>query len=160
MDSHSICIASTSQRSNGFTVVEILIVCGVFSILASLIAFMDVGSYRSDALHVEAANIALAMQTARTLALNNVDQCPHGVRLEARGYTVFEGSGFNDETCDRSRDQFIAVSYPILLSPDPTDVVFSQLSADSRDVTITIEDPQRPGVHRTVQVTSEGAISW
>jgi prepilin-type N-terminal cleavage/methylation domain-containing protein len=147
-----------AQSSPGFTLVEVLTVVAILAILSGISLFATLTTYRNDALNAEAATITLLLESARTEAFDNVDQCPHGVRISSEGFTLFEGAAFNDTHCDRSLHQYVPATYGISVTSDPVDVVFQQLSAEANDSSITINDHEHAHAPRRMHINREGMI--
>src|SRR6266478_725777 len=84
----------TFQDQEGFTLVEIMIAVAIFMMLLGFGLIISMDFYRSYSFNSE-RNIALAvLRKARTEAMVNLDQAPHGVHITATQYTIFEGASY------------------------------------------------------------------
>jgi prepilin-type N-terminal cleavage/methylation domain-containing protein len=161
MASHKTSIAKSFMR--GFTLIEVLIVVSLITMIAGLTLFFDVSSFRRTAFNAELATLAVALQTARADALNNIDQLPHGVKIypgSYRGYVVFEGADYSHR--DTTKDVSIPSMYTVAVAPSsPDEVVFKQLSgeASTTNYTLALFDTNR-NASGTVLMNTEGLIDW
>jgi prepilin-type N-terminal cleavage/methylation domain-containing protein len=146
----------------GFTLIEIVVVIGIITILAALIAFVDLNNYRGDAFRAEVSALGVALQTARADSLNNINQEMHGVAIHPGGYdgyVLFQGGSY--ATRDSTYDESIKAAYGVTFgASSPTEIVFQQLSGDtSYDGDITFIDPNR-AMTMAITINHEGKISW
>jgi len=150
---------------------EMIVILGILTALVGIAIFTDVNNFRGNAFRAEQSMLVTILQTARADALNNTDQQPHGVAIHPpdhpNSYVMFEGLCYTGPSCTPTATQIIGSSYTIGLgSGSPTEIVFSQLSADvdsllsvpNQSATITVIDPQRP-ITSTITINKEGAIS-
>ncbi|KKS06894.1 MAG: hypothetical protein UU61_C0027G0001, partial [Parcubacteria group bacterium GW2011_GWB1_41_4] len=81
---------------NGFSLVEVVIVIGLISILASLGLFFSLGYYNVYVLNAETDLLATLFKKTRTRAIGNFNQSRHGVFVDSinRQYIVFQGNSF------------------------------------------------------------------
>ncbi|MEI7719592.1 MAG: prepilin-type N-terminal cleavage/methylation domain-containing protein [bacterium] len=163
MASHKTC-----THKSGFTLVEVLIVFGIFALLVGLSLCIDPNNYRGDAFRAEESAIVTLLQTARADSLNNIDQRPHGVALfpsDHKGsYVIFEGKEYVSR--NQALDEVLDALYPIAIaSTSPTEIDFEQLTGDAMragagyDGDITLLDTER-GASVSVHINHEGSISW
>jgi len=151
------------KSSRGFTLIEVLIVVSLITMLAGLTLFFDVSSFRRTAFNTELATLAVALQTARADALNNIDQAPHGVKIypgSYKGYVVFEGSDYAHR--DVTKDVAIPSMYTVAVAPpSPDEVVFTQLSGEVSisNFTLALLDTNR-NASSTIALNAEGLIDW
>ena len=140
---------------------EMLVVIGLITIIGSISMFIDINSYRGNALRAEVNSLGTTLQTARADSLNNMHERRHGVAIAPGGinyYVIFEGDTY--ATRDPSRDENIKISYDVLFSPSsPSEIVFDQLSGDSSDWNITMTDQER-NMDEVIGINHEGKISW
>jgi prepilin-type N-terminal cleavage/methylation domain-containing protein len=146
----------------GFTLMEIMIVIGLIAVVMSMSLFMDINGYRGDAFRSEEDTLGTALQTARSDALNNIDEKRHGVAIHPGGYdgyVIFEGDNYASR--DVSKDESTKSSYNVSFTPTtPSEVVFDQLTGDANyDGDITLMDPQR-NMTANISINHEGKISW
>lgn len=153
MKSHNIFHVNTRA---GFTLLEILVVMGLFALLASVGAIMAFDSVTRSTVQNERDVVVLMLTGARTRALANMNESAHGVRIEPSQivvYELFHGSG--SELNVRSTPRNTAV----LSSPSNANIVFSQLSAKvSTGVgSLTLTDSSKTAV---IEVDGNGRIEW
>lgn len=151
---------NTLHRSRGFTIIEILIAIGLLAIIFSFGLFISFDFYKSYSIHSERNIIVSILQKARSQALDNINQQPHGVHFQDNfglEYIIFEGPVY-DALNPGNFSPIKSASNITITSPTlPFDVVFTQLSANSSDKTITISD----GIKSyDVSVNQEGRINW
>lgn len=150
----------TPSSLKGFTLLEILVVVGLFSVLGSLALFVDFNGYRGDAFRAEKAKLVVSLQRARAEALNNVNKVPHGVALfpadHPESFVIFDGASYASSTSRSVIDLSYRVS---LASTSPREVVFAQLSADTNASELVLIDPSRL-VQTSISINHEGAISY
>lgn len=167
MASHRVSIHKRSE-TRGFTMIEVLTVLGILGVIAGIVMYVDLNSYRGSAFRAEQSALGVALQTARADALNNIDEDRHGVAINlagCSGYTIFEGN--SSSTANHSKDICIKASYGVNFSPtSPTEVIFDRLSGDAItyagapfDGDITLIDPNR-GMTVAISINHEGKISW
>lgn len=155
--------ASEGRKTvRGFTLIEFLVVIGIIAVLASVSLFLDFNSYRGDAFRAEMSSLAVALQTARADALNNIDEEKHGVAIHPGGYdgyVIFEGADYASR--NPSLDVKVTASYGVTIgSSSPTEIVFDQLSGDTGyDGDITLIDPNR-NMSAALSINHEGRVSW
>jgi len=156
-------IFTVNHTQRAFTLLEVLVVIGLFTSIAAISLFIDLNSYRGDAFRAEKTMIGTLLQKARADALNNIDQDPHGVAFfppdHPTSYVIFSGTSYS-ASLPASREVFDS-SYQIQISPaSPTEVVFQQLSgATAFGGDITLTDPAR-GMTQAITINQEGLISW
>jgi Tfp pilus assembly protein FimT len=137
----------------GFTFVEIIIVIGLFTMLAALGLCVSMDTFRGGLHRSEEAMAVSLLQKARSSAMANDDQMPWGVCVQEHNYVLFRGAtcaagGVTDEEIPLQDTSTVTFSAPI---------IFSQLSATTSGGTITIVQ----GTHTdTIVVNQEGTILW
>lgn len=144
---------------NGFTLIEIVVVLGITTMLASVLLFADMTTYKSSSLREERERLVTLLERARAQAMTNVHQSPHGVRITAGGYVQFEGDSF--ATAHHDRDVTMQTVYPVVFAnSSPNEIVFSQLSGDANyEGDIVLSDPNSRAT-AVFSINHEGAISW
>jgi hypothetical protein len=131
---------------------------------------IDLDSYRMGAFRDERATLVIALQKARSSALNNMYLSPHGVAIfpaaHPQHYVVFQGTSY--VSADHAMDEILESKYPATLAAgSPAEIVFSQLSAEAfcdgaactDSDPLVLQDLSR-GAAFDVLVNEEGRVSW
>ena len=139
----------------GFTLVEVLIVLGLFGVLFGIGLPISLDSYRSYILTSETKNLLSVMRRARSLAVANDHEISHGVSLENDRFVLFQGLSF------AGRDPAFDENYP--KSPSVTitgfgEIVFSQISGlPNATTTIILKNDLN---EQTISINEYGTIFW
>src|SRR3989338_4178929 len=134
------------QSKRGFTLVEIVVVFGLF---------LSIDFYRSYAFRAERDMLISVLQKARSQALNNIRETPHGVRLEDDSYILFQGSSY--AAADHGFDQVVGAA-PSISHTGLSEIVFTQLSGGANaSGTIDVTDGLRT---ISISINNAGRISW
>lgn len=157
MNSHRIYILS---REAGFTFIEVMLVAAITLFFAGMGIFLSTDVYRSGLFRADADTVISALQRARSRAINNINESPHGVRIQTSGYTIFQGPDFVGR--DASKDEFIPIGSGYTFSPTPPiDIVFQQLSGETAfDGNIVITNVSKNPIPITVNINNEGRIDF
>ena len=138
----------------GFTLIETLIVIGIFMLLASLGLFMAFDSFRSSSLRSERDMVVSLLGEARSDSMNNINQVPHGLGFDGTNYVEFEGADYTTGT----NKEFIPVGSGTSISGVPsTGISFSQLAGTTTSVTLKVI---QGSASSTVSINNEGMIDW
>ena len=145
--------------NSGFTLVEILIVIGIFMLLAALTLGVGVDTARRATVGSERTTLVESLERARSRAMNNLGEKQHGVIVTSTDFVLFQGSIYSagDPTNEVSeRSDGISVTGPT----DPVTVVFAQLSGrvdagQTGDILLSNGDQ-----NATVGINTEGRIDW
>lgn len=125
------------MSSSGFTFIEILVVMAIVAFFAAIGIFMSGDMYRSSSFQSDVNALATSLQRARSQAMNNINEKPHGVKILGGDYIIFEGVDYNSRTGEeviKGNSNFIFTG--------PSEVVFQQLSGNCplcTDITISYE---------------------
>ncbi|MDO8520651.1 MAG: type II secretion system protein [bacterium] len=145
-----------SSDSRGFTLVEILVVIGIFLLLAALTLGIGVDTARRATVGSERTLLVELLERARSRAMNNIGEKPHGVTVTPTDFVLFQGvpNPATDEVSPRGDG--ITVTGPT----DPVTVVFAQLSgavdvAQTGDIVVSNGDQTS-----TVGINTAGRIDW
>lgn len=139
----------------GFTLIEIIIAVFVITMIGSLALFIGIDQYRNYALRAERDMIQAILKKARNQAMNNINEDPHGISLQASEYIVFQGSSYASR--DPLYDESLLKS-PAITTGGLTEVVFKQLRGDIStapgDITVS------NGIKTfTISINREGRIN-
>ncbi len=141
--------------SRGFTLIEVLIVVALLATAASFSILIGIDSIGRSVAISERDLAITFLETARTNALANVDESPHGLHIDATSFVLFTGTAYNpSDGKNRVYERAAAVTVT------PTgDIVFTQLSGtvDTGAGTITFSDSAQSA---TLEVNKEGRIEW
>ncbi len=149
MKSHKILI-----DSNGFTLVEVLVVMAIIAGLFIAGSFVGLDVYRGDLIKAEQAIMVSALQKARSRAMNNIEASPHGVYIDTNFYVIFRGVA---STTAPSINEKIPRNTGVVIS-GINNVVFSQLSGEPPTTgDIILGEGLRT---KTITIRSSGLIDW
>ena len=143
--------------SKGFTLIEILIVVAIVGMIISFGTILDLNILKGDEFRKEQSLIVSILGKARSRAMANKFEAPHGVCYMAGDYIIFY-----DGDCDKSeKDEKIPANINIAenaetTSPFPT-VVFKQLTGNTDKIIIHIEDGKKSA---DIKINEEGTINW
>lgn len=150
----------------GFTLLEILIVIGMTVIIMSFGLFFDFDQFRLHSFQADRDVLISALHHARSRAVSNIcyeppvcnDGKPHGVRIEAGEFIIFQGSSYAGR--DASHDASLEANTG-LVHAGINEVVFSQLTGDALSGAgdIILRDPAT-GRESIISINSEGQIIW
>lgn len=145
-----------NQQQSGFTLIEILVVLGIFIFIASFALVVSMDSYHGYNFRTEQDLLLGVLQKARSQAVANVNQKPHGVFLDASStqYTLFQGTDYSHR--DTSFDLVFKGNSGYSLS-GTTSTVFTQLSGTTTPATVTLDDHTHPIFN--ICINSEGQIN-
>ncbi len=147
-----------STRTKGFTLIEVLVVVGIFILLASLGLFMSLDTYRGTSVRSERDMVVVLLEKARSQSMNNINQATHGFCFDNAGknYAVFEGLNYAVAV-----NKEFTPAGNITLAPDCSSggVIFEQLSGSLVGSPVSLVLTQN-SQSRTVSINSEGLIDW
>lgn len=138
----------------GFTIVELLVAMGIFTLLASLGLFISMDFYRSYSFRSDTASLVSAIMRARSRSLDNINGSPHGIFIASSSYTIFQGTSYAAR--DGSYDETFALGGDTRTS-GLTEAVFARLDGQTTDGTLIVTDE----IHTaTISLNHEGRIDW
>lgn len=143
--------------------IEVLVVLGMFAIMAGFGLYVNMENYRGSSFHSDRDLLVSLLQHARAQAISN--KCggancinngkAHGVAVVGGNYVIYQGSNYASR--DVSEDAVFSGN-PSVTRTGATDISFSQLTATtSVDKTITLAGG---GKTSDVTVSTEGQIKW
>lgn len=145
----------TGNNRKGFTLIEILIVIAIIAMLMALGLFLSFDSYRRYNLNAECDIVVGVLERARSRALNNMFESPHGVHFSTSTYTIFIGNFYDSST---STNETIPANRAVLWTPtSTTDIFFEQLTASTTGGAITLKEGAQS---RDITINHEGTIIW
>lgn len=147
-----------AQQNRAFTLIEILVVIGLFALIASIGMSFSQDSYRAYLFRSEYGIFNQLLSKARNHAASNFDQSAHGVHIENDSYTLFVGDAYSVSDPDNiviPRSSSVSVS-------GATDVVFEQLSGNLKtcDATPCEIVFSYGGRGASTKINEVGGITW
>lgn len=147
-------VVSKRRISNGFTLIEILIIVGLFALLIASSLIIGLDSVGRSTVHGERDLAVLMLTGARTRALANINEAPQGVYIDSSNITIFEGSSYAAGVNKRVTPRNAGIS----IAPNPAEVVFDQITADvASDISIVFSNGSQSA---QVDINTEGGIEW
>ena len=120
----------------GFTLIEVLVVVGIFTVIFGFAVGIGSNFYGSQSVIAERYSLVSILRIARSQALNNINEANHGVFIGASQYTLFEGDSY------AARNQDFDSAFPKSKSMNLSglsEIVFNSPQGDSNvSGTITI----------------------
>lgn len=111
-------------KSNGLTLLEILIVVGIIAVLTSLSLPLGLDFYRSQQLEAQSQEIVQTLRRAQLKAMSVEDDSSFGVYFTDDNYTLFKGGSYT--TRETQHDEVF--NLPLILTLNGlSEVVFSKL---------------------------------
>jgi prepilin-type N-terminal cleavage/methylation domain-containing protein len=138
----------------GLTLIEILVVLGILSVLATFGYLVTMDFYKGYAFNAERNIIVSILQKARSQSLANINESAHGVHFDPGQYVIFQGASYNSGA---GFNQITPAAFGIGHS-GVADIVFAQLSGDvNPGGSLILSDGKRSAV---ISVNNEGRINW
>src|SRR3989344_986326 len=78
----------------GFTLVEIAVTIGIFSVIIAITAPVALDSYLNYLLTAEMRNIVSLIRRAENLSLANDGYASHGISFQSNRYVIFRGNSY------------------------------------------------------------------
>lgn len=148
----------------GFTLIEVIVTLTLMSVLFSFGLILSMDVYRATLERSSRDVLVTALTTARTRALVNLHQSPHGVCYRAPDFIVFRGTLYDaaspfNETMPGDPSITLTSANDFLTCGTGSGIVFGQLSATTSNTeVVTIAEEGRPS--QSVQVNALGTIVW
>ena len=155
MASRSIYSPAKVTSRPGFTLTEVLVVLGIFSLVAGLGLFMSMDAYRGYIHREERATIVGILQKARSRSMSNIHQTSWGVCFIAPNYVIFRGS-----VCAQniSTNEIIPASpSTVTAGLSAPGIVFSQIAGTTSPTSILVS---QNGGTTTIDINEEGAVHY
>ena len=149
------------SKKAGFTLIEILVVVGIFALILTTGALIGFDSIGRGNVGSERDLLVTLLSGVRAQSLANVNEVSHGIRIEADKFTLFDGSAWPGTNPPRVIARNVAVvitSIPPLIPPLPIDVIFTQLSGN---VSVPVDINLTLGAQsQTIKINAQGRIEW
>ena len=162
-----ISISVNNKSGKGFSLIEVLVVIGIFFLIGGFALFVSMDAFRGSSFRSDRDLLVSALQRARAQAMNNIclgsaadcsDGKPHGVHIQSDKYVIFQGDPYSStDPFNVSFDSSTAVTKN---PPTPMDIIFEQLSGNtscSPTCEITLTQGSKAS---TITVTDNGRIWW
>ncbi len=155
-----------SAAPKGFTLIEILLVIGLFSIIIELGLFMSMDMYKGYSRRSERDTLVDVLQRARSRAMSNVHQSPWGVCYDATNpshpnYIIFSGVGYEGAVTKDIVPANPAVTTDLSAAASfacgSGGIVFSQLTGDTSALSVSMT---QGSIISIISTNVEGAIIW
>lgn len=165
------------KNGAGFTLIEVLIVIGIFALVAGIALFVSMDSFRGYGFRSERDALVGILQKARSQAISNVclgacggnDGEKHGVHFDLAGkkYVIFQTTANYTTGRDASADQVVPINNDaVSFTPSPPpDIIFNQLTGEASDQTAAPCAPANCTIILTqglstaaIQINGEGRI--
>lgn len=147
----------------GFTLVEVLVVLGMFALVGAFSLVIGMESYRSHSLADDQESLVSALEQARSQAMSGVcvgatctGGVSHGVHIEAKQLVIFQGAVYNP---DDETNNYIPLSDAALTTSGLSNVVFAEYSGDS-SMPGDIGMSDGAGHVATTSIGVDGQILW
>src|SRR5437870_6082014 len=127
----------SKNKNRGMTLIEIMVAIAILGIILSLGLIISFDSYRGYSFRSESSVVVSILERARSRALNNFYQSPHGVCYDStnKNYVLFRGSSFGSAVAQETTPANPSVT----ISPSSAasffcssnqGIVFSQITGD------------------------------
>ena len=143
----------SSINSRAFTLIETLVVFGIITLVMSVGAIVGIDSITRSTVHSDRNLLVSLLHSARTQALANIDEAPHGLKITNTAFITFEGSSYSVSNPTNQSIERTINTAPI----GDTEFVFAQLTGNSASSSVTLADGSGSA---TVTVNSQGRIEW
>ena len=149
---------STSTSTSGFTLIEVLVTLAVLTIVAGLGMVGTLRPLRSAGIAGERDLIVALMTRARSRAMGNDGDVPHGFCYDPRGtYDVF-AVPFSEV----NKEEYGTKSASVNVSGVPAcgsgnEIIFSQLSGTTSPAEIYLSEGD---ASTSIEINEEGTLLW
>jgi prepilin-type N-terminal cleavage/methylation domain-containing protein len=147
----------------GFTLIEVLVVLGMFALVGGFSLVTGMEWYQRNSLADDQASLISALQKARNQSLSAIcigSTCTagmsHGVHITAKQLVIFQGTVYNPN--DDSND-YIPLQDAALVPSGLNDVVFAEYSGDA-NMSGDIVMSDASGHVATTSIGADGQILW
>lgn len=150
------------MNTKGFTLIEVTIVVAILALIGSTSVFFTAAHLKQASLESQRRLLVTALQTARSNAMNNIQESPHGVAIYPsgiKGYVLFVGQNYSGRQV--KHDTAFIETYPVTISTSsPAEIIFSQLSGDANYEGKVILNNTNQNSSTSVTINHEGKIGW
>lgn len=152
------------SQNKAFTLIEVVIVIGLTTFIAGIGMVFSVSTYKSYLFNKEYKTVEYILSQARSQAMNNVDEKPHGIHFDHETYVLFAGPTYPSNP---SSHETFAIHKEVQVSGS-RDIVFEQLSGDilacdlvlssAEPCFVSLTDNANDGHRMTVIINEYGGI--
>ena len=149
---------SKSERSAGFTLVEILIVISILTVISAMGLAVGIDTYQRYLLRSDTAVTASLLQKARISAMNNIGEANHGVYVcDTEKFIFYRGPSYILR--NPSYDILIDKNKGVVITscPAPDQFIFTALSGTTTGGVITLSSDVG---NTSLTINNEGGINW
>lgn len=139
----------------GFTVVELMIVLGIFAVLFAVGLPIGLDAYRNYLLNSETINLVSFLRRAQSLSFSNRNSSAHGLYLTPDKFIVFEGLNYLSRNASQDQEFYRSTSVQI---SGPQEIVFSSLSGNP-NISGELILGNLLNVQK-IEINEQGVISW
>ena len=146
---------SALQKGEGFTILEVSIVIGLFAILITLGLLLSMDVWHGSSFQSEQDIVLSLLYKARSRAVSNINESNHGLYIDElnQQYILFEGPDYASAVATTSFDMGNGLDF----SPDSPEIVFIARTGITDDESFTMSGQ---GKSRTFDINPEGGITW
>ena len=143
-----------SGKGEGFTILEVSIVIGLFAMLIALGLLLSMDVWRGSSFQSEQDVVTSLLYKARSRAISNVNESSHGLFINTgeEKYFVFEGGDYDSAT-DK---QDFPMGNGLTFTGD-TEIVFTARTGTTTGPSFTMNGQ---GKSREFTINEEGGITW
>ncbi len=155
-----------TKENSGFTLIETVVVIGIFSVITCLALSTDIAGLHRYSFTDERNNLIAILYTARNEAQNNfclgddcLDGTEHGVHIENGEIILFQGVTYDSSN---ETNRIIPIDSAVTIT-GATDIVFEKNSGDAHTVPIgtwSVTMTDTSGHSSIVSTNSVGQITW
>lgn len=153
-------------NASGFSLVEVIVVMGIFVMIIASIRFFPIDYFYARSLEDDAAKIAFTLRGARDRAIAQEQASAWGVHFVngASGvdyYQVFKGNTFASGTVVERVNISEAIQLTSPPSASSTDIVFAKMTGlPTGASSIIISIIKKPSSSKTITVPGNGQIQY
>lgn len=150
----------------GISLIEIIVVMGIFAVLAASLRFFPIDYFYARSLEDDATKIAFALRGARDRSITQESASAWGVHFEngptgGDYFQVFKGDAFASGTVAERINLNETVQFTAPPSSSSTDVLFSKVAGlPTGGGSIIISLIAKPSVSKTITVLANGQIQY